>query len=78
MKNTPLFLILAMAGVLFFSAYAGADCSSDCIKGCAGKKGKAYSDCMTSCLQDCVKYDPPAVPDVPAPTPVKPTKPEKK
>lgn len=68
--------LLTLMFLCTLAAQGLADCASDCVNSCDGKKGRAYEDCMVTCLQDCQKYDPPAVPDVPEPTPV-PVEPEK-
>ncbi len=47
-----------------------ADCAQECTSSCSGAQGQPYEDCMVTCLQDCQRYDPPPVPEVPAPTPV--------
>lgn len=62
--------------LIFWSISVVADCGEDCATSCQDKTGKDYSDCMEPCLKDCAKYDPPDVPEVPAPTPVE--EPEKK
>ncbi|MEZ4601148.1 MAG: hypothetical protein R2940_15265 [Syntrophotaleaceae bacterium] len=70
MKNLVSKLVMLSIFLLFSPLHAIADCAEDCVNDCDGKTGQAYEDCMVPCLQDCQKYDPSDVPDVPEPTPV--------
>lgn len=72
MRKTLRCLTWSLLTTLLFTTMALADCATDCSNSCADYGGQAYEDCMVGCLQDCQKYDPPAVPDVPEPTPVEP------
>ena len=67
--------VVMMAGTAF---PASADCGSDCVDKCTSNSSGeqdpgAYDRCMSPCLAKCLAEDAPAVPDVPAPTPVEPS-----
>lgn len=71
MRRTLRCLAWGSLVMLLATSVGWADCGSDCSSSCSSSTGKAYEDCMVSCIQGCQKNDPPPVPKVPEPTPVK-------
>lgn len=71
-------LMVVVAASLAGPGLGRADCASDCSSGCETDDAKAWASCTERCIKKCLKDDPPAVPDVPKPTPVDPLKEGKK
>ncbi len=47
-----------------------ADCGSDCSEGCAGVPAEDWAKCIDPCVRQCLKNDPPPVPEPSPPKPV--------
>ncbi|MBU4479823.1 hypothetical protein KKG48_00055 [Patescibacteria group bacterium] len=69
-----MFLMVFAVLLIVVSKVSYADCASDCVNKCIplGSQ-KKYADCMENCLDGCLEEPPDNVPDVPPPTPYKPS-----
>ena len=62
-------LLVLSAALSGWPMSARADCGEDCSNSCDAGPAEEWARCMEPCLKRCLKEDPPAVPDVPKPTP---------